>query len=151
MITPSRFDAWLRGDDNAITAEEKKGYETFKEVGCTTCHMGIGIGGSMFQKMGLVNDYFALRGGELTEADMGRFNFTKNEAEKHFFKVPSLRNVALTAPYFHDGSQEKLEGTVKIMGKVQLGRDLTDEQVTSIVAFLNSLTGTLPAHANPES
>ncbi len=147
LLTPSRFDAYLNGDPDAITAEEKAGYETFKEVGCTACHMGVNVGGSMYQKMGLVNDYFAARGTELTDADLGRFNVTKRESDKHFFKVPSLRNVALTPPYLHDGSQESLEDTVRIMGKYQLGRDLSDEQVAAIVSFLKSLTGELPAHA----
>ncbi len=147
LITPSRFDAYLLGDPNAITDAEKKGYETFKEVGCTACHNGALIGGSMFQKMGLVNDYFKDRGGELTEADLGRFNVTKNPADKHFFKVPTLRNVELTAPYLHDGSKATLEETVVAMGKYQLGRDLTDAQVNSIVTFLKSLTGELPDYA----
>ncbi|MDH4281757.1 MAG: cytochrome-c peroxidase [Myxococcales bacterium] len=147
LITPSRFDKYLRGDDTAITDAEKKGYATFKEVGCTACHNGILVGGAMFQKMGLVNDYFADRGTPITEADLGRFNVTKNPAEKHLFKVPTLRNVELTSPYLHDGSRATLEETVKVMGKYQLGRDLTDEQVNSIVAFLKSLTGELPAYA----
>jgi cytochrome c peroxidase len=147
LITPSRFDAYLRGDESAITEQEKKGYLTFKEVGCTACHTGINVGGSMFQKLGLVKDYFSDRGTPLTEADNGRFNVTKNPADKHFFKVPSLRNVELTAPYLHDGSRETLEETVALMGKYQLGRDLTNEQIDDIVAFLKSLTGKLPKYA----
>jgi cytochrome c peroxidase len=147
LITPSRFDKFLRGDESAITDQEKKGYATFKEVGCTACHTGIIAGGTMFQKMGLVKDYFADRGTPITEADLGRFNVTKNPADKHFFKVPTLRNVELTPPYLHDGSRETLEETVQVMGKYQLGRDLTDEQVKNLVAFLKSLTGELPAHA----
>ncbi|MFW2388371.1 MAG: cytochrome-c peroxidase [Polyangiales bacterium] len=149
LITPSRFDDFLRGDATAITDAEKKGYATFKEVGCTACHAGIIAGGSMFQKMGLVKDYFADRGTPVTEADLGRFNVTKKPADKHFFKVPTLRNVELTSPYLHDGSQATLEETVKIMGTYQLGRDLSGAQVNSIVTFLKSLTGTLPAHAKP--
>lgn len=149
LITPSRFDAYLKGDDTAITEAEKEGYATFKEVGCTACHSGILAGGSMFQKLGLLKDYFKDRGTEITEADLGRFNVTKNEADKHFFKVPTLRNVELTSPYLHDGSRATLEETVKVMGTYQLGRDLTDAQVNSIVAFLKTLTGTLPAHAKP--
>jgi cytochrome c peroxidase len=147
LITPSRFDKFLRGDESAITDEEKKGYATFKEVGCTACHSGIIAGGAMFQKMGLVKDYFADRGTPITEADLGRFNVTKNAADKHFFKVPTLRNVELTPPYLHDGSRETLEETVQVMGKYQLGRELTEEQVKGIAAFLKSLTGDLPAHA----
>jgi cytochrome c peroxidase len=147
LITPSRFDAYLRGDADAINEAEKRGYATFKEVGCTACHTGVIAGGTMFQKMGLVKDYFVDRGTPVTEADLGRFNVTKNPAEKHFFKVPTLRNVELTPPYLHDGSRETLEETVQVMGKYQLGRDLTDAQVNSIVTFLKSLTGELPAHA----
>lgn len=152
LVTPSRFDAYLKGDEDAITEAEKKGYQTFKEVGCTACHTGMMVGGTMFQKMGLIKDYFKDRGTPITEADLGRFNVTKKPEDKHFFKVPTLRNVELTSPYLHDGSRETLEETVKLMGTYQLGRDLTDEQVKSIVAFLKSLTGELPAHAKmPES
>lgn len=151
LITPSRFDAFLKGDAAAITDAEKKGYATFKEVGCTACHSGIIVGGTMFQKLGLVQDYFEDRGTPLTEADLGRFNVTKKPEDKHFFKVPTLRNVELTAPYLHDGSRATLEETVSVMGKYQLGRDLTDAQVNSIVTFLKTLTGTLPAHAKPSS
>jgi cytochrome c peroxidase len=147
LITPSRFDEYLLGDQNAITAAETKGYETFKDVGCTACHNGVLVGGGMFQKMGLVNDYFKDRGTEVTEADLGRFNVSKNPAEKHFFKVPTLRNVELTSPYLHDGSRATLEETVRVMGKYQLGRDLTNAEVNSIVTFLKSLTGKLPDYA----
>jgi cytochrome c peroxidase len=147
LITPSRFDAYLKGDDSAITDAEKKGYATFKEVGCTACHSGINVGGAMFQKMGLVKDYFADRGTPITDADLGRYNVTKQDYDKHFFKVPTLRNVELTSPYLHDGSQATLEDTVRVMGTYQLGRELTDAQVNSIVTFLKSLTGELPAHA----
>ncbi|KPK15045.1 MAG: cytochrome B6 [Myxococcales bacterium SG8_38] len=147
LITPSRFDKYLRGDASALTDQEKRGYQTFKEVGCTACHAGVLAGGAMFQKLGLVKDYFADRGTPLTEADMGRFNVTKNPADKHFFKVPTLRNVELTPPYLHDGSRETLEETVAVMGRYQLGRELTQQQVNDIVAFLKSLTGELPPHA----
>jgi cytochrome c peroxidase len=149
LITPSRFDAYLKGDSAAITDAEKQGYTTFKEVGCTACHSGIIAGGSMFQKMGLVKDYFKDRGTPITEADLGRFNVTKKEQDKHFFKVPTLRNVELTSPYLHDGSRATLEETVRVMGTYQLGRDLTDAQVNGIVTFLKTLTGTLPEHAKP--
>ncbi len=149
LITPSRFDKFLLGDDTAITDAEKKGYATFKEVGCTACHNGIIAGGAMFQKMGLVKDYFADRGTPVTKADLGRFNVTKKAADKHFFKVPTLRNVELTSPYLHDGSRATLEETVRVMGTYQLGRDLSGAQVNSIVTFLKSLTGELPAHAKP--
>lgn len=147
LITPSPFDAYLAGNEEAISAEARAGYELFKSTGCTACHMGVNLGGSMFQKMGVVRNYFELRGGELTEADNGRFNVTQEEADRHFFKVPTLRNIAQTAPYFHDGSQEDLGAAVRIMGQVQLGRDLSDSDVSSIVAFLETLTGELPEHA----
>ena len=149
LVTPSAFDRYLGGDKKAISAQARAGYEKFKEVGCPTCHMGVNVGGSMYQKMGLVGDYFAMRGGELTDADLGRFNVTNEDKDKHFFKVPTLRNVELTPPYFHDGSQDKLEDAVKIMAKVQLGKDLSDADVASIVTFLKSLTGELPKHAKP--
>ncbi len=147
LVTPSRFDAFLRGDESALSAQEKRGYETFVEVGCPACHQGINVGGSMYQKMGLVEDYFGTLDRELTDADNGRFNVTHNESDKHFFKVPSLRNIAQTAPYLHDGSQTELAAVVRIMARHQLGAQVTDAQVNDIVAFLNALTGELPAHA----
>ena len=149
LVTPSPFDAFLRGDESAIGQEARRGYETFKTVGCTACHLGVNIGGGMYQKMGLVRDYFADRGGELTDADMGRFNVTQQEADRHFFKVPTLRNVEHTGPYLHDGSQATLEDVVRVMGRYQLGRDLDDAQVGQLVAFLRSLSGELPEHARP--
>jgi cytochrome c peroxidase len=147
LVTPSRFDAFLRGDTSQLNEQEQRGWATFQEVGCISCHRGPNIGGGSYQRMGLVRNYFELRGTPLTEADNGRFNVTHNEADRHFFKVPTLRNIELTAPYFHDGSQAELAGAVRIMGSVQLGRDLTDAQVNDIVAFLRTLTGTLPEHA----
>lgn len=147
LVTPSRVDAFLRGQKNALSKDEQEGYSVFKEVGCTSCHQGINVGGSMYQKMGLVRDYFKDRGGELTAADMGRYDVTKKESDKHLFKVPSLRNVELTPPYLHDGTRETLEETVKLMGTYQLGRDLSAEQISKIVAFLKALTGQLPDHA----
>jgi cytochrome c peroxidase len=149
LITISPFDKFLGGDQSAISAQAKIGYDTFKSVGCTGCHTGQNIGGSMYQKMGLVQNYFTLRGTPLTDADNGRFNVTHAEADRHMFKVPTLRNIALTAPYFHDGSQPELHGTVKMMGHVQLGRELTEAQIADIVAFLETLTGELPAGARP--
>lgn len=147
LLTPGPFDAWLAGDDEAMSEEAVAGYRLFEQVGCTTCHQGPAVGGTMFQKMGLVNNYFEERGGELTEADMGRFNHTGDEGERHHFKVPTLRNIALTAPYFHDGSEDDLGGSVRTMAHVQLGRELEDAEVGSIVTFLNALTGELPEYA----
>ena len=147
LVTPSRFDKYLEGDKTALTDSERKGYELFKSMGCTACHQGVGIGGGMFQKLGVVKDYFKARGGELSDADMGRYNVTKKEEDKHVFKVPTLRNVELTPPYFHDASQETLEQAVASMAEYQLGQELKDEQIKMIVAFLKSLTGELLAHA----
>lgn len=152
LVTPSPFDAFLRGDDEAMSAQALRGLQRFVETGCTTCHRGRNLGGDSFQKMGLVQSYFELRGGEITEADLGRYNVTRDEADRHHFKVPTLRNVALTSPYFHDGSHEDLPSAVRTMARVQLAKELSDEEVEDIVAFLEALTGELPAHARlPES
>lgn len=149
LATPSPFDAWLRGDDDALNDEQKQGLRTFVEVGCIACHRGTNLGGDSYQVMGAVNNYFEQRGGPITEADRGRFNVTQEESDMHRFKVPTLRNVALTAPYFHDGSEQDLGGAVRTMAHVQLGQELEDAQVEAIVAFLNALTGELPEHAVP--
>jgi cytochrome c peroxidase len=146
LRTPSRFDQWMLGDDDAITSTERRGYDTFKSVGCTSCHTGAGIGGASYQRMGAVRNYFADRG-NLTEADNGRFNVTRQEGDRHMFKVPLLRNVELTAPYLHDGTQATLPDVVRTMGRYQLGIDLTAAQVEDLVAWLKSLTGELPATA----
>ncbi|MGS0740391.1 cytochrome-c peroxidase [Glaciimonas sp. GG7] len=141
LITPNaRFDQYLRGDPKAITAAEKVGYEKFKKYGCVACHQGVNVGGNMFQKFGVMGDYFKGRGNEL-EADMGRYRVTMDENDRHVFKVPSLRNVALTAPYFHDGSAKTLDAAVDIMFKYQLGRIGSKEDKESIILFLNTLTG----------
>lgn len=137
----SPFDKYLAGDKTAISEQAKKGYELFKSVGCTACHNAPSVGGNSFQKMGLVKDYFAARGGEITEADLGHFNVTKNEADKHTFKVPSLRVAVLTAPYFHDAHAKTIEEAITIMGRHQLGVELSSDQVTQIKAFLESLVG----------
>jgi cytochrome c peroxidase len=143
LITPnSRFDKFLRGDANAISAAEKAGYAKFKQYGCVACHQGVNVGGNMFQKFGIMGDYFAKRGNP-TQADLGRYLVTKLESDKHVFKVPSLRNVALTAPYFHDGSARTLEEAVDVMFRYQLGRVASKEDKESIVRFLNTLTGEL--------
>jgi cytochrome c peroxidase len=139
LITPSRFDKYLRGDQNAITAEEKAGYAKFKQYGCVACHQGVNVGGNMFQKFGVMGDYFAKKG-KLTEADLGRYLVTKDESDKHVFKVPSLRNVALTAPYFHDGSAKTLDAAVDVMFQYQLGRTASKEDKAAIILFLNTLT-----------
>lgn len=141
LITPSRFDDYLRGNNNAITPEERNGYELFKSYGCAACHNGVNVGGGMFQKMGVVNDYFKDRGKPITAADLGVYEVTKLDKDKYFFKVPSLRNIAITAPYYHDGSIKTLDEAIYKMGKYQLGREIPEKDRKSIAAFLESLTG----------
>jgi cytochrome c peroxidase len=141
LITPnSRFDRYLRGETDAINAAEKAGYAKFKQYGCVACHQGVNVGGNMFQKFGVMGDYFKGRG-KLTPADLGRFQVTGLEADRHVFKVPSLRNVANTAPYFHDGSAATLLDAVDIMFRYQLGRVASGEDKALIVLFLTTLTG----------
>jgi len=145
LATPSRFDEYLKGDLAAITDLEKDGLKAFVNNGCITCHMGPGLGGNMYQKFGLVKGpYWEYTGG--SDSDFGRFNVTKKESDKYFFKVPSLRNIEKTAPYFHDGSVETLEQAIDIMAKTQTGRDLDPKDIESIAAFLKSLTGEIPKH-----
>ena len=145
LVTPNGpFDRWLQGEDGAMTDEQLAGLEAFMDVGCTTCHIGPGLGGTMFQRMGLVHDWFADQERELTDADMGRMNATGNEAHRHQFKVPLLRNVTMTAPYLHDGSIDDLAEVVRVMAHYQLGESLDDERIGSIVAFLGALEGDLP-------
>jgi len=142
LYTPNaRFDQFLRGDSEALTETEKAGYHLFKTYGCIRCHQGINIGGNMFQTFGVMGNYFADRG-NITQADLGRYNVTGEERDRHVFKVPSLRNVDLTPPYFHDGSAARLEDAVTIMGTYQLGRRLNPSEVDLIVQFLRTLTGT---------
>lgn len=141
LSTPgSAFDRYLLGDSNAIDPEARRGYQLFTSYGCSSCHQGRGVGGNMFQKLGVMADYFADRGNE-TAADQGRFNVTHDEADRHVFKVPSLRNVALTAPYLHDGSVPTLADVVRVMARYQLGRELEATDVDELVAFLQTLTG----------
>ncbi len=143
LVTPnSRFDRFLKGDERALSEIEQEGYRQFSRYGCTSCHQGSLLGGNMYQKFGVLGDYFA--GRPLTRDDFGRFNVTGREEDKHVFKVPSLRNVARTAPYFHDGSAETLEQAVVVMGRYQLGRDLSEADINAIVAFLKTLDGDLP-------
>lgn len=144
LITPdSRFDQYLKGNDQAITAEEKHGYALFKSVGCAGCHNGVAAGGGAFEVMGLEGNYFGDRGGKLSDADSGRFAVTHDPLDQERFKVPTLRNVALTAPYFHDGSAKTLEQAVREMAKYQTpDQHMSDADVHAIVAFLNTLTGT---------
>ncbi len=142
LITPnSRFDKWLLGDDSALTADELEGYELFKQYDCATCHVGQNLGGQSYELMGLRKHYFADRGLELTVEDNGRFKETQAERDRHRFKVPGLRNVEHTWPYYHDGTRETLEEAVRDMGIYQSGVELTSDEVDKITAFLKTLTG----------
>ncbi|MGL4908240.1 MAG: cytochrome c peroxidase [Bacteroidales bacterium] len=141
LITPnSQFDKYLKGDKSALSTEAIAGYEVFKAKGCATCHVGKNLGGQSYEAFGLLNHYFNDRGTEITEEDGGRFKETKHDYDMHRFKVPGLRNIALTAPYFHDGTIPSLVDAVIAMGKYQKG-ELTPTEVRNVVEFLNSLTG----------
>jgi cytochrome c peroxidase len=146
LTTPnSRFDRYLRGEAHSLSSDEIKGYELFKTSGCIACHQGTNIGGNVYQVFGVMGgrgSYFRDRGG-VTEADFGRFNRTHAEEDRFVFRVPSLRNVALTAPYFHDGSAPTLDDAVSVMFKYQLGRTASPAEKALIVTFLRSLTGEL--------
>lgn len=141
LLTPSPFDAYLAGDKEALSQEQIDGLNEFIDQGCTTCHSGALLGGSMFMKFGLFADYWTLTNSN--PIDSGRYVVTHKEADLFVFKTPSLRNIDKTYPYFHDGSVNDLGEAVKIMAKTEVGKDLTDEQTKSIVSFLSSLTGEL--------
>lgn len=151
LLTPSRFDAWLRGNTEALSREEVHGYQLFKSTGCASCHVGANLGGQSFERMGRAGDYFAARGDALTEADNGRANVTHDPRDRQWFKVPGLRNVALTAPYFHDGSVTDLREAVRKMAQYQLGTTLSEADVDALTAFLKSLTGTYAPPSAPMS
>jgi cytochrome c peroxidase len=142
LITPnSSFDRWLKGKDDALSKKEKRGYRLFKNYGCVSCHQGVNVGGNMFQLMGAMGDYFADRGTPITKPDLGRFNVTGKEYDRHVFKVPSLRLAALTPPYFHDASVYTLEQAISIMARYQLGLDIPREDNNDIRMFIDSLAG----------
>jgi cytochrome c peroxidase len=144
LVTPNaRFDQWLLGDTGAITAEERQGYELFKSSGCVACHNGPAAGGNSFQKMGLVQPY------QTDNPAEGLAGVTGNDADRFKFKVPTLRNVELTYPYFHDGAAHTLTEAVDVMGRLQLGREFTAQENAQIVAFLKTLTGEQPAFTLP--
>ncbi len=146
LVTPSRFDEFLEGNGSALNEQEKRGLKTFLNIGCTTCHTGPALGGNLMQKFGLVNGpYWDYTNSKVK--DLGRYEVTKDEADKAVFKVPSLRNIANTYPYFHDGSVWDLGKAVEIMAITQLGKELSKEERDDIVAFLGSLTGTIPVEA----
>lgn len=144
LLTPnSRFDQWLKGDQKALSANELAGYQLFKDSGCISCHNGPGVGGNSYQKMGVVAPYKASSPAE------GRFAVTGKDADRFNFKVPTLRNVELTYPYFHDGAVNTLSEAVDTMGRLQLGKKFTPEENARIVAFLKTLTGDQPAFKLP--
>ncbi|MEA3316192.1 MAG: cytochrome-c peroxidase [Campylobacterota bacterium] len=137
LTTPnSRFDKYLRGDTNILTEDEKNGYQLFKDYGCISCHNGVNIGGNLLQKIGIMRNY--------KTKDLGRFTITKNEKDKFYFKVPTLRNIELTAPYLHNGEVKTLEDVVKIMIDYQIGYELDDKELQNIIKFLKTLTGDNP-------
>ena len=141
LVTPNaRFDQYLRGNRDSLTADEKAGYELFR-AHCASCHFGPALGGLSYEKMGVKRDYFKMRGSPMTEVDNGRFNVTRQEKDRHFFKVPVLRNIELTYPYFHDGSVDSLAEAVRIMGQVQADKNLTRIETAKIASFLKTLTG----------
>ncbi|MEJ2369097.1 MAG: cytochrome-c peroxidase [Acidobacteriota bacterium] len=145
LMTESRFDKFLKGDASALTDQEKAGLKTFIDKGCVQCHTGPGVGGAMFQKFGVYKPYAEATGSK--KIDYGRYQETKKEADKFYFKVPTLRNIAHTYPYFHDGSVWSLDKAVHVMADVQLNKTLSDQEAAEIGAFLKSLTGKIPADA----
>jgi cytochrome c peroxidase len=145
LVTPSPFDDFMQGNAAALTEQQKRGLATFMDTGCMTCHFSPYVGGQMYQKFGVFEPYWKYTRSQVI--DVGRFAVTKNPSDQYVFKIPVLRNVAQTPPYFHDGSVDKLADAVLIMAKIQLAKDLTKEQVTDIAAFLSSLTGRIPEEA----
>jgi cytochrome c peroxidase len=144
LVTPNApFDRWLLGDQDALTANELEGYNLFKNSGCVACHNGEAIGGSSFQKMGVVEPY------KTESKAVGMAGVTGKDADRMKFKVPTLRNVEMTYPYFHDGAAQTLTEAVDIMGRLQLGKKFTPEENAKIVAFLKSLTGDQPTFLMP--
>lgn len=144
LVTPnSRFDKWLKGDKTALNADEQAGYKLFKDSGCTSCHNGPAVGGNSFQKMGVIEPYKAKSPAE------GRVSVTKKDADRFKFKVPTLRNVEMTYPYFHDGEAETLSEAVETMGRIQLGKKFSAKENGQIVAFLKTLTGDQPSFKLP--
>jgi cytochrome c peroxidase len=138
LVTPSRWDRYLQGDSAAITPAERRGFTTFVRVGCVSCHSGPYVGGQSFRKLGQVTPWPAVR-------DSGRITVTKQPSDLYVFKVAALRNVERTGPYFHDGSVASLDSAILLMGRHQLGRELTTAQIASIREWLGTLTGELPA------
>lgn len=140
LVTPnSKFDQYLKGNKNILNEKELKGYELFQSYGCISCHNGVNIGGNLFQKVGIINSYF-----KDEKSNYGRYNITKNEDDKFYFKVPTLRNVQLTAPYLHNGSIKDLKTTIEVMLKYQVGAVYEKDDLENLEMFLNTLTGEIP-------
>lgn len=142
LITPSKFDDYIAGDNTALNDAEKEGLQTFINVGCVSCHPGNLLGGNMYQKFGTFGDYWEYTKSE--KIDNGRFDVTNNESDKYVFKVPSLRNIEKTYPYFHDGSVQDLKQAVSIIAKSQLNKELSEKELNEIITFMNTLTGEIP-------
>lgn len=142
LVTPAPFGAYLAGNVDALSPSARSGLEAFINIGCSACHNGVGIGGSIYQKFGIVEDYWTATASQTI--DKGRADVTNNPADLYVFRVPSLRNVAMTAPYFHDGSIATLPEAVRVMARLQLGLRPSEHEVDDIVSFLKSLTGELP-------
>ena len=147
LVTPAAFDRFLAGDAGALSERQKDGLRAFIKVGCALCHSGPNLGGTTLQKFGLAKEYWLETGSQ--KIDQGRFSITKKEDDRYVFRVPMLRNVAKTGPYFHDGSVERLDRAVRIMARLQLGRELDDTTVAEIVSFLEALTGEVPSNYAP--
>jgi cytochrome c peroxidase len=145
LMTPAPFDDFMKGNAGALTEQQKRGLKTFLDTGCMTCHFSPYLGGQMYQKFGILEPYEKYTRSE--KVDEGRFAVTKNEADKFVFKVPVLRNVEMTPPYFHDGSVDKLERVIWIMARIQLGKDLSEQQASDIAEFLTALTGKISEDA----
>ncbi len=143
LITPNaRFDKYLRGQESAISVDEMRGYQLFKSYGCASCHQGINLGGNMTSPFGVFGNYMQNTGNE-TQADLGLFNKTKRPEDQYIFRVPGLRNIELTAPYFHDGSVTTLDEAIDVMGRYMLGREIPERDIRLIKQFLETLTGEL--------
>ncbi|KGK42551.1 hypothetical protein LH51_06390 [Nitrincola sp. A-D6] len=144
VLTDAPFDRWLQGDETAITAQQQRGYQKFRDYGCISCHQGANVGGNMFARMGSLENYFALKGEAISQADLGRFNVTGQDQHRYVFKVPGLRTASLNSFFFHDASADTLEDAIATMARFQLGREMTQEDITEIAAFIQSLTGEHP-------
>jgi cytochrome c peroxidase len=147
LVTPAAFDRFLAGDDGALSQRQQAGLRAFLSIGCAGCHNGPRLGGAMLSKFGVVKDYWLETGSK--KVDPGRYAITKKEEDRYVFRVPMLRNIAGTAPYFHDGSVETLERAVRVMASVQLGRTLDDNTVADLLSFLEALTGEVPSNYAP--